>query len=125
MEPTNPATDEFGSKQRKDTVITEIIAYLEQDELPRDQKRARKVAAQSSQFALIDGILYYVDQVRNCQKRVVVPSHLRQSILQDNHSGPIAGHFSGARLHDTLSRRWWWKGMYTVSSTARTAPSVQ
>ena len=113
MEPTNPATDEFGSEQRKDPVITEIIAYLEQDELPSDQKRARKVAAQSSQFALIDGILYYVDQVHNCRKRVVVPSHLQQSILQENHSGPMAGHFSGARVHDTLSRRWWWEGMYT------------
>ncbi len=50
-------------------------------------------------LTLFDGILYFVDSGRENRKRAVVPSQLRNEILKESHSGPMAGHFSGARLY--------------------------
>ena len=33
--------------------------------------------------------------------------------MEENHSGPMSGHFSGERLCKSLSRHWWWKNMYS------------
>ena len=33
--------------------------------------------------------------------------------MEENHSGPMAGHFSGNCLYNTLARDWWWEGMHT------------
>ena len=32
--------------------------------------------------------------------------------LEESHSGPLGGHFSGNRLYNALVRHWWWEGMY-------------
>ena len=60
----------------------------------------------------MDGVLYFV--TNRCVGRacVVVPHHLRQQLLHENHSGPSGGHFSGQRTLSRLTSRWWWKGMY-------------
>ena len=42
-----------------------------------------------------------------------VPTHLRASLMEENHSGPFAGHFSGERLYNALVRHWWWPLMYS------------
>ena len=44
-------------------------------------------------FALVDGILYFLDSRHGDRKRVAVPKHLHQGILEENHNGPMAGHF--------------------------------
>ena len=41
-----------------------------------------------------------------------MPKHLRRSIIEENHQGPLAGHFSGERLYKALARLWWWQDMY-------------
>ena len=33
--------------------------------------------------------------------------------MRENHSGLMAGHFSGNRLYNVLLRHWWWEGMYS------------
>ena len=48
---------------------------------------------------------------RNC-RRVAVSKHLRQQILYENHGRVMAGHFSGARLYEIVSRKWWWEDLY-------------
>ena len=108
--PTRPA--DLSSEQCKDKDVLEIITFLESGCLSEDKQRARKIAAQEPSFTLLDGILYFLDSRRG-GRRVVVPRHLRQDILEENHSGPMAGHFSGERLYKTLMRHWWWPGMYT------------
>ena len=74
---------------------------------------AKKVAAQASSFAMVDGILYFIDVKHNHQKRFVVPKQLRTTLMKENHAGPMAGHFSGENLYRSLIRHWWWPGMYT------------
>ena len=71
-----------------------------------------KLVVQSFSFTLIDGILYFVDSSRENRRRAVVPSQLRSEILEENHSGPMAGHFSGTRLYKSLVKYWWWPNMY-------------
>lgn len=100
-------------EQRKDPKILELIKYLEDGTLPCDEKQCRRVVARSTLFALVDGVLFYVDPKRKHQKHAVVPDHLREEIMQSVHGGPFAGHFSGNRLFKVLVRTWWWEGTFT------------
>lgn len=103
----------FAMEQRKDTELWEILDYLECGALPDDASRARKIVLQGSQFAVIDGILYFIDPKQKNLRRVAVPEHLRQQILTGGHSSPYSGHFSGQCLYNTLTTRWWWEGMFS------------
>lgn len=111
--PENTEPKSFGEEQRMDQQVLEVIRFLEMEELPGDPKRARKVATQQSLFSLIDDVLYFIDPKRDHAQRIVVPSHLRVQILEENHRSGMGGHFSGKRLFDTLVRHWWWERMYT------------
>lgn len=104
--------DSFSVEQKKDPSLSEMIKYLESGALPTDDSRARKVLLQSSQFALVDGILYFIDNKQRNYKRAAVPKHLCQQVLKEAHSSPYAGHFSGQRVYNTLVARWWWEGMF-------------
>ena len=80
-------------------------------QLPTDETRARKIALQAPMFAMIDGILMFVDSKRKDQKRAVVPSQLQHQVMEENHRGHVGAHFSGQKLFRALSRHWWWEGM--------------
>ena len=112
LDPVTSTRVSFGEEQRKDTQVTEVICFLETEELPTDPKRAKKIAAQQSLFVIIDNVLYYVDPKRGYQRRVVVPKHLRERILDEAHRGMMSGHFSGKRTFSTLAKYWWWESMY-------------
>lgn len=92
--------------------MLEMVRYLEQGELPSNDKDAHKVVIQSSVYCVTNKILYYVDSHRGNAKRIVVPRSLRDKILAENHSGPCAGHFAGHKLYNVLVRHWYWKGTY-------------
>ena len=81
--------------------------------LPADSQSARKVVLQASSFALVDQILYFIDVKQGNLQRFVVLHHLTQQIMTEYHSSIMSGHFSGVRLYNTLSKRWYWEGMYT------------
>ena len=104
--------DYFAREQLEDPEVLMLIRYLDTGELPEDSTKARKLVAQAFSFTLLDGILYFVDPRRDDQKRAVVPTQLRGGLLEDSHSGPMAGHFSGVRLYKSLSRHWWWPNMF-------------
>ena len=110
--PVDSAPISFGDEQRKDADLNELICFLETEELPEDNRRAKKVATQRSLFAIIEDVLYYVDTKRGYQKRIVVPKHLREQILKETHRGLMSGHFSGRRTFGALAKHWWWESMY-------------
>ena len=105
-------SNDYAAEQAKDVQVKEIVDFLEKGDLPEDQKRARKVVAQGPLFAIVNGILYFRDPKHGNRKRAVVPHHLRKQVLEESHSGPLGGHFSGNRLYNALVRHWWWEGMY-------------
>ncbi len=49
-------------------------------------------------------LLYFVDPKNGGRKRSAVPKHLREQVMAESHSSPMAGHFSGERLYKALSR---------------------
>ena len=83
---------DFLEEQQKDPEVLEIIKYLEQGELPSNDKDVHRIVMQFSIYSVTDKILYYVDRQRGNAKRTVVPRSLRDRILAENHSGPCAGH---------------------------------
>ena len=105
--------DPFSAEQRQGASLREMIDYLELGVLPGDDVRARRILLQSSQFTVIDGVLYFIDPKQRSHKKAAVPEQLRQQILRETHSSPYAGHFSGQRLYNALNTRWWWEGMFT------------
>ena len=107
------STCNFGQEQRKDMDVKHLVDFVEQGELRADTKLARKAVALGSLCTMEQGILYYVDPKHRDRKRAVVPVHLREQIMRENHSGLMAGHFSGNRLYSVLLRHWWWEGMYS------------
>ena len=102
-EPSN-----FDNEQCKDPKhYMSIIDFLRDSVLPSEEKQAKKLALQGNQFVLVDNIVYYVDTKNNGKRRAVVPKHLQNGILEENHSGRMAGHFAVSHLYAALCRSWW------------------
>ena len=110
---TLEVAESFGNQQRKDPALLNIVTFLKDGQLPADESIARKVALQAPLFALINDTLYFVDRKEPTRRRLVVPTHLKSQIMEECHGGKMGGHFSGSRLYNTLSKRWWWQGMYS------------
>ena len=85
----------FTTQQQNDHWIRDMSLYLEHGKLSVDESRGQKIAAQGVHFAVLDGILYYVDSKCNSRQRVIVPQQLQQQILQEGRCGLTGGHFSG------------------------------
>ena len=97
--------DSFASEQQKDPTLKEIIIFLKKEELPLTQKRAWKIALQTSLFAIEDYILFYINSKQQHRKRVIVPRHLQEPILKENHCNVISGQFSGRKTYGALVHR--------------------
>ena len=57
-------------------------------------------------------MLCFVDPKAGNRKRVAVPTHLRERVLEESHGGVYAGHFSTGKLYGTVCRNWWWPKVY-------------
>ena len=62
-------------------------------------------------FYLLDGVLYYENSEGSGRRRIVVPEHLKQEVLSENHEAVFAGHFSQKRMFNKLSQYYYWQGM--------------
>ena len=67
---------DFLLEQRKDPELQTLLAYLEHGDLPAEGKEAQRVVSQALHFAVVDGVLHFVDQKAGNRKRVVVPAHM-------------------------------------------------
>jgi len=72
---------------------------LRDGSLPDDNKAVKRTSCQSSFFTIVNGILE--------------PKHDHHMILEESHSGLMAGHFAGEKLYKLLVTHWWWQGMYS------------
>ena len=113
---------DFGTEQQRDEELRDIVRFLRDGSLPDDNKAAKKISCQSSCFAIVDEILYFVDPKQDHRKRCAVPRHLRNQILEESHSGPMAGHFAGEKLYKSLVTHWWWQGRYSDAMTHCMSP---
>ena len=101
---------DFREEQKKDPLVVQMIRFLEEGELPQEEKQARKLALQALMFADTDGILSYVE-IKGGVRRVVVPEHLQRQLVD---GGRYAGHFYGPKVYGMLAKHWWWKVLHAV-----------
>ena len=78
--------------------------YFKDGSLPSDDEAARQLVIQSPLFNLVDGILYYVSSKQG--GRCIVPNHMKEVILKENHGGPMTQHFAGEKLYRVLACHW-------------------
>ena len=102
---------DISALQRKDPQFSSLITFLEKRELPDDQKLAKRIVLEQSQYDLIDNILYHENPINPGHWRQVVPSALRAELLQESHGGKFSGHFAEKNMYDTLRKAYWWPGM--------------
>ena len=68
---------------------------------------------------MVDGILYYEGADSPDRRRVVVPQHLQQQILDEHHDLPFSGHFAAPKMSQRIGQYFYMKGlrvMYTRSA---------
>jgi len=80
--------------------------------LPEDPQEARVVVNLSKKgFFLVDDFLYFEGAGVTDQRRVVVPNHLKQRILDEHHDEAYAGHFSVKKMIQRIAQHFYWTGM--------------
>ena len=99
----------LGERQHGDPHLQEIILYLENGELPADDRQARQVLLGQSDFTILDGILYRVEKDKTL--RVVPLKDDRHQLYLEVHDGVFSGHRQQVEVHRELSRHYWWPGM--------------
>ena len=61
---------------------------------------------------IVDGVLYFIDPKRKEQRRVAVPKHIQQQIMDECHHRRVGGHFSGSKLFNALASHRWWERIF-------------
>ena len=76
-------------------------------------KLQRRLVVSPCVLPLLMEYCFFVDPKQDHHKKCAIPCHLRNQILEESHSGPMAGHFVGEKLYKSLVTHWWWQGMYS------------
>ena len=92
---------EMAEQQKQDPKLKVLVDYMEQGVLPSDERLAKKTVVESSQFSLMDGILYFVDGGRGSNLWIVVPEAFKKKLIEETHAGSLTGHFAARSLYTT------------------------
>lgn len=83
------------AEQRKDRELSQIIGYLEGTGLPEDAAEMKRVMSTANHgYFLVGGVLYYEPADTPGRRRLVVPKHLQEAVLDEAHDPVYARHFS-------------------------------
>ena len=92
MAATNPSWSEakggeptLAQLQKEDPQLMDIIRYLQHGILPDSDKEARELAVTKSQYKLLDGVLYHVENDE--MLRTLPPTTYRKTLFDEVHSG--------------------------------------
>ena len=124
------ALQQVQREQRKDIELERIIDFLTRKSLPADPQEAAVVLNSSKKsYYVVDDILYYEGPDVPGHRRIVVPEHLRQRILDEHHDSPLAGHFAAKKMSQRISQYFYWTGLksdvYKKCSSCVSCASVQ
>lgn len=107
---------EIADQQRQCQDIAPMIRYLELGELPENDKEARTIVIESTEYAIDNGLLYHYFQPRSRGKshsfinQLVVPKSVRQRILNGFHEE--SSHPGFHRCYLSIRRKYFWKCMH-------------
>ena len=95
----DPVLAKVQKEQRQDEELGDLIEYLETKVLPEGEVRRQKVLVSAQHgYYIVDGILYFESTEVPDRRRLVVPTHLRQRIVDEHHDPVFAGHFSEKKI---------------------------
>ena len=94
------SVESLQDNQQKDPDLLQLIQYTEEGTLPTSQQRAcnYKLVLQNQLFVMLDGILYYVDHKHANRRLLMLPKHMRERVIEENHRGKFRGYFSGTEF---------------------------
>ena len=110
-ESTRQKLDKLADLQKACPELRDQFLYLSEETLPKDDQACRRIIAESRYFDMVDGVLHHENPHFPGRWCVAVPLDMRQSLMEDAHSGLLAGHLAEKRVYDRLRRTYWWKGM--------------
>ena len=95
-----------------------MITYLQTEQLPAQDNKARSLLLTVNDFFMEDGILYHLWTPMGRTKRdtfvqLVVPQGLRLQILQGAHDDVLAGHLGATKTYDVIRKRFYWPNMFS------------
>ena len=70
------ADSTIAAEQCKNTELSELTCYLETRTLPPDEKKAPEFNLTKSQYTVVDGVLYFVEQDKSL--RIIPPKACRE-----------------------------------------------
>ena len=112
--------DDLREMQCKDPQCAPFLAYLEQDQLPEDDKLARRLMLESQDYVVNNGLLYHLyyprgqgHRTERLVRQLVVPFPLRNDILLSFHDSLLGSHFATERTYQAIRLRYFWIGMYS------------
>lgn len=118
LETTGFQAQQIFNFQRHDPNLTDLIDYLECDQLPQDNTRAKRVLLSEDIYLLdANNLLYHIDvsdkRGRNgCHAQLVLPPPLRYEIWVNAHHDLAGGHLGVYKTYEKLRDRYYWRGMY-------------
>ena len=86
---TISAQTEQREEQEKDPELSPILKYLTDGTLPGDKALAKRLALESTQYAVLDGLLHHENPCQPGEYRVVVPVALRADLMRVEDSRDI------------------------------------
>ena len=98
--PAESGDPDLVARQRGDPTLSPIMGYLKDGTLPDEEKVARRLLLEQSQFALIGGVLYRV--LPDGALRVVPPTPDRYALFQEAHAGKFGGHLREQKVYSQL-----------------------
>ena len=99
----------LSERQQDDTGLAAVIDYLRKGVLPKEDKAARELFVGASQYTLIYGILYHVENDNTLH--IITPTPDRHRLFLEVHKGLFSGHLREAKVVNQLFRHYWWPGL--------------
>ena len=96
-------------RQLDDPELKCIMLYVEDGELPRDEKKAKELVLGRSLYEVVNGILHHIELDKSL--RLISPTCDRQSLFQAVHSGTFGAHLKDTKIYGELSKHYWWPRM--------------
>ena len=118
LQQSDPDIDEIHEKQQRDPDLSEIIDYIQDDILPSNDARARKILLRGDSFCISqNGLLYHLDRNQKCSahdafSQLVVPQPMKYEILSSVHNHVAGAHFGVHKTFRKLKQRYWWPSMF-------------
>ena len=100
---------DLATLQQADETLQPFIEYLATGVLPQEDRLARRVALTSSQYTILDRILYHIAD--DSALWIVPPSSTRRELFDEVHGGRFGAHLSDLKVYSELRKHYWWEGM--------------